>query len=292
MAFLTRGVRAALVALWCSAPALAQAPAQPSPADSPAVIAFPGQYAPKPRNERFAVWPQSCRKFADSVERSACYEHVVFDFPRLSRFADANAALAAPRPGENRVVFFGDSITDNWSKEAFGGFFPGKPYVNRGIGGQTTGQMLLRMRADVINLRPKVVVILAGTNDVAGNSGPARPESIEDNLTSMAELARANRIKVVLASILPVADDKKDAAGKPVVRTRDRAPATVQAINRWMADYARKNHDVFLDYAAALADGRGLFKPELNYDGLHPNKAGYGVMAPLAEKAIAAALRR
>jgi lysophospholipase L1-like esterase len=290
MAFLTRW--AALLPLWCSAPALAQAPAPPGPADSAAVIAFPGQYAPRPKNERFAVWPQSCRRYDDTVERSACYEHVVFDFGRLARYAEANAALAAPRPGENRVVFFGDSITDNWSKEAFGGFFPGKPYVNRGIGGQTTSQMLLRMRADVINLKPKVVVILAGTNDVAGNSGPISPAAIQDNLTTLAELARGNRIKVVLGSILPVADDKRDAAGKPLLRTHDRPTATLQAINRWIADYARKNHDVFLDYAAALSDERGLFKPELNYDGLHPNKAGYAVMAPLAEKAIAAALRR
>ena len=184
-------------------------------------------------------------------------------------------------------MFFGDSITDNWSKPDYGGFFPGKPYVNRGIGGQTTAQMLLRFRADVIELRPKVVVILAGTNDIAGNAGPVTVEQVQDNLASMAELGRAHGIKVVLASLLPVSDDKKDANGAALTRTRQRPTATIQALNRWLAEYAAKNAHTSLDYFSATADASGLLRPELNDDGLHPNARGYAVMAPLAEKAIA-----
>ncbi|HET6897655.1 MAG TPA: SGNH/GDSL hydrolase family protein, partial [Vicinamibacteria bacterium] len=239
---------------------------------------------------RFPVWPSSCRRF-EGTERVACLDFVVSDYGRLARFAGANAALAAKAKGETRVVFFGDSITDNWSKAGYGGFFPGKPYVNRGIGGQTTSQMLVRFRPDVLALNPDVVVILAGTNDVAGNSGPIAPEAIENNLASMAELAKAHGVRVVLASILPVADDKKDAAGQPLNRTTDRPPATLRAINAWMSDYARKNGHVYLDYASAVADAAGGFKADLNNDGLHPNAAGYAVMAPLVEKAIADALR-
>jgi lysophospholipase L1-like esterase len=217
---------------------------------------------------------------------------VASDFAGLYRFAQANAVLAAPRPGEARVVFFGDSITDNWSKEGYGGFFPGKPYVNRGIGGQTTAQMLLRFRADVIALRPAAVVILAGTNDIAGNAGPATLEQIEDNLASMAELARAHGIAVVLASLLPVSDDKRDANGQPLTRTRQRPTASIRALNRWLSEYAAENGHVLLDYFSAMADIKGLLRPELNDDGLHPNERGYAVMVPLAEKAIARALKK
>jgi acyl-CoA thioesterase-1 len=291
-----------LLAVLPGAPVLAQQPISPagapvlaqqpiSPADSAPVIAFPGQYAPRPK-EKFAPWPQFCRRFTEAAERAACYEHVVFDFGRLDRYAAANAALVAPKSNERRVVFFGDSITDNWSKQAFGGFFPGKPYVNRGIGGQTTAQMLVRMRADVIDLKPAVVVILAGTNDVSGNAGPMTPEGIEANLASLAELARASNIKVVLASLLPVGDDKTDPAGKAIMRSKDRPPGVLRALNQWIAGYARKSRHVFLDYYGALADSAGTFKPQFNYDGLHPNAAGYAVMGPLAEKAIAEALRR
>ena len=279
--------------LLCAAlPAAAQAPAAPAPTATPGPpqIAFPGQYAAAPPDWRFPVWPSSCRRFEGS-ERVACLDFVVSDYGRLARFAAANAALAPKAKGETRVVFFGDSITDNWSKAGYGGFFPGKPYVNRGIGGQTTSQMLVRFRPDVLALDPDVVVILAGTNDVAGNSGPIAPEAIENNLASMAELAKAHGVRVVLASILPVADDKKDAAGQPVNRTTDRPPATLRAINAWMSDYARKNGHVYLDYASAVADAAGGFKADLNNDGLHPNAAGYAVMAPLVEKAIVDALR-
>jgi len=252
-------------------------------------VAFPGQYAAAPAEWRFPVWPRGCARF-EGAERVECLEFVAFDYGRLSRYAAANATLAAPRPGEPRVVFFGDSITDNWSKAGFGGFFPGRPYVNRGIGGQTTAQMLVRFRADVLAVKASVVVILAGTNDIAGNAGPVALGAVEDNLETMAELARAHGVRVVLASLLPVSDDEKDAKGQPIVRTTDRPPATIDALNRWLADDARKSDAVYLDYFSAVAGADGRFKTELTDDGLHPNAAGYAAMAPLAEKAIAQAL--
>jgi lysophospholipase L1-like esterase len=190
------------------------------------------------------------------------------------------------------VVFFGDSITDNWSKAGYGGFFPGRPYVNRGIGGQTTSQMLVRFRADVLSVKASVVVILAGTNDVAGNAGPVALEDVKANLSTMAELARAHGLRVVLASLLPVSDDKKDAKGQAVVRTTDRPPAAILSLNAWLAEYAVENDAVYLDYHSAVADPEGRLRPDLNDDGLHPNAAGYAVMAPLAENAVAQALGR
>jgi lysophospholipase L1-like esterase len=217
---------------------------------------------------------------------------VASDFGGFYRYAAANAALAAPKPGEDRVVFFGDSITDNWSKPEYGGFFPSRPYVNRGIGGQTTAQMLLRFRADVLELSPRAVVLLAGTNDIAGNAGPVTPSQIQHNLASMAELARLHGVRVVLASLLPVSDDKLDANGQPVTRTRQRPPAILRELNAWLSGYAAQNGHVYLDYFSATADASGLLRPELNDDGLHPNAKGYAVMAPLAEKAIAEALRK
>jgi lysophospholipase L1-like esterase len=253
-------------------------------------VSFPGQYALAPADRKYPAWPKGCDRFAGE-ERSACLDAVASDFAGLYRYAGANAALAAPKPGEARVVFFGDSITDNWSKEGYGGFFPGKPYVNRGISGQTTAQMLLRFRADVIRLRPAAVVVLAGTNDIAGNAGPATLGQIEDNLASMAELARAHGIAVVLASLLPVSDDKKDASGQPLTRTRQRPTASIRELNRWLAPYAAENGHVYLDYFSAVADENGQLRPELNDDGLHPNARGYAVMAPLAEKAIARVLK-
>jgi lysophospholipase L1-like esterase len=269
--------------------ALASTAPQASPVPAGPQVAFPGQYAAAPADWKFPVWPAGCSRF-QAEERSACLEFVALDYGRLSRYAAANAALAPRRPGEARVVFFGDSITDNWSKAGYGGFFPGRPYVNRGIGGQTTSQMLLRFRADVIALDPQVVVILAGTNDVAGNAGPISKEAIQHNLASMAELARLHGVRVVLASLLPVADDKKDASGRPLLRTSGRPPAGLRALNAWMAQYAKEHGHAYLDYDSALADARGLLKAELNDDGLHPNAAGYAVMAPLAEKAVAQAL--
>jgi lysophospholipase L1-like esterase len=214
------------------------------------------------------------------------------DWPNLARYRDANATVTPPAKDETRVVFMGDSITDLWDDNGFGGFFPGKPYINRGIGGQTTPQMLIRFRPDVIALKPKVVVILAGTNDIAGNTGPSTLEAIEDNLASMAELARANGIRVVLASLLPVSDYEKNSSGNPIIQTTRRPPAQILALNEWMKAYCAKNDFVYLDYFSATVDSKGFLKDELSKDGLHADDKGYAVMGPLAEKAIAAALKK
>jgi lysophospholipase L1-like esterase len=206
------------------------------------------------------------------------------DYGQLARYREANAALAPPAAGENRVVFFGDSITDIWHLDQY---FPGKPYINRGIGGQTTPQMLVRFRQDVIDLHPKVVVVLAGTNDIAGNTGPMRNEDIEANYTSMAELARANGIRLVFASVLPVhnyTEKSKDFFAQ-------RPTASILQLNEWLKDYCAKNHLVYLDYFSALVDDKGMMKRELADDGLHPNDAGYKIMVPLAEGAIAEAMK-
>jgi len=212
------------------------------------------------------------------------------DWPAIARYHEANTTTAPPGKNEARVVFMGDSITDSWDDPKFGGFFPGKPYIDRGISGQTTPQMLIRFRPDVIALHPKVVVILAGTNDLAGNTGLMTLEAIEDNLISMCELARANHIEVVLSSILPVSDyDLRD--GKPIVRTVQRPPDKILALNTWMKKYAAENKLVYLDYHSAMMDEKGLLKDELSEDGLHPNVKGYAIMAPLAEQAIAKALK-
>jgi len=214
------------------------------------------------------------------------------DWPSLARYQEANAALPAPSKKEERVVFMGDSITDFWNKPQSGGFFPGKPYVDRGISGQTTPQMLLRFRPDVIALEPKVVVILAGTNDIAGNTGPMTVSQIEDNLASMAELAHAHNIGVVLASVLPVSNYGHDRQGNPVdVRVR-RPPEKILELNSWINKHASDNRYVYLDYFSAMVDANGLLNKALSEDGLHPNQAGYAVMTPLAEQAIQAALKK
>src|SRR6202795_3049640 len=205
------------------------------------------------------------------------------DFGELKRYRDADAALAPPTSKENRVVFLGDSITDYWKLPDY---FPGKPYINRGIDGQTTPQMLVRFRQDVIDLHPKVLVVLAGTNDIAGVTGRASNEDIEANYASMAELARAHRIRVVFASILPVHNYAHDAEESFALRPRDR----ILALNKWLKDYCAKNRFVYLDYLSALVDERGMLKRALADDGLHPTDAGYKIMAPLAEKAIQNAL--
>jgi len=205
------------------------------------------------------------------------------DFGELKRYRSANAQLKPPAAGEKRVVFYGDSITDMWPLAAA---FPGKPYVNRGISGQTTSQLLVRFRADVIALAPKAVVILAGTNDIAGNTGPITIEEIEGNFATMVELAREHGIHVVLASVLPVHNYTPMSELTFPVRPPDR----IAALNKWLKDYAAANGCVYLDYAAAMADAKGLLKKDLAEDGLHPNKAGYAIMAPLAEQAIGKAL--
>ena len=206
------------------------------------------------------------------------------DFGELKRFRAANAKLKPVAAGEKRVVFYGDSITDMWP---LANAFPGKPYVNRGISGQTTSQMLVRFRNDVIALDPKVVVILAGTNDIAGNSGPISLADIQGNFAPMVEIARAHGIRVVLSSVIPV-HNYTPASDLTYPR---RPPDQIAALNRWLKDYAAANGCVYLDYAAAMSDDKGLLKRELAEDGLHPNTAGYAIMAPLAAQAIAQALQ-
>ncbi len=204
------------------------------------------------------------------------------DWAYLERYREENTRIGLPLPGEKRVVFMGNSITEGWGKVC-PEFFAGKPYINRGISGQTTPQMLIRFRPDVINLRPKVVVILAGTNDIAGNTGPSTLEMIEDNITSMSELAKANGIKVVLSSVLPAYDYPWRPGLSPAEK--------IATLNTWIKEYAEKNGFIYLDYYSFMVDERKGLKASYSDDGVHPNEAGYNVMAPLAEKAIAEAIK-
>ena len=208
---------------------------------------------------------------------------LLIDWAGLTRYGSENTELPPPKPGEDRVVFLGDQITEAWGTGA-GAFFPGKPYLNRGIDGQTTPQMLVRFRQDVISLAPKVVVILAGTNDLAGLTGPATEGMIAENFMSMTELAQSHGIRVVLASVLPVCDCFRSQTGL-------RPQGKIIGLNGWIRNYAARSGSTYLDYYSALAEGRN-FRKELTRDGLVPNDAGYAVMAPLAEKAIARALAR
>ena len=212
-----------------------------------------------------------------------CFTGISFaqDWANTSRFKDDNAKLGLPGSGEKRVVFMGNSITEGWIRTS-PEFFTGKSYVNRGISGQTTPQMLVRFRSDVINLKPALVVILAGTNDIAGNTGPSTLEMIMDNLISMCELAKANNIKVVLSSVLPAFDYPWKPGMQPVEK--------IAALNAMIKNYADQNGIVYLDYYSAMADERKGLPKELSGDGVHPNKKGYDVMAPLAEAAIKKAL--
>src|SRR5580765_92521 len=210
------------------------------------------------------------------------------DFANFARYHDANTKLAPSAKGVNRVVFMGDSITDGWKLDQY---FPGEPYVNRGISGQTTPQMLLRFRPDVIDLKPKVVVILAGTNDISGNTGPTTLATIEGNLTSMVELAHANGINVVLATVMPVSDYNKDRSGKQVIRTVQRPPAQINELNAWIKKFCAERGVVYLDYFTPMADDKGLLKEDIANDGLHPNAKGYELIKPLAANAINKALK-
>ena len=203
------------------------------------------------------------------------------DWAGLRRYRTANAQLGAPVAGENRVVFYGNSITDGWARY-FPTMFPGKPYIGRGISGQTTPQMLVRFRQDVVALQPKVVVILAGTNDIAGNTGPSTLGMIEDNFTSMVQIAKAHHIHVVISSVLPV----YDYPWKPGLQP---APKII-ALNAWLRQYASDVGEVYLDYHSAMKDARDGLPPNLANDGVHPTDAGYRIMAPMAEAAITRAL--
>jgi len=242
----------------------AQAPAQAPPPLPPALL--------------------ECSDLAAALRTVAVNDARLRDWPQIARYREANRAVTSAD-----VVFMGDSITDFWPQPRFGAFFPGRNYVGRGISGQTTPQMLIRMRPDVIALKPKVVVILGGTNDIAGNTGVTTDELIEGNLASMAELAAANGIKVVLSSITPVSSYHV-ASPNAVPQTTSRPLTRVRAINDWMRQYAAAHKHGYVDYFSAMTDDKGLLKAELSGDDLHPNAAGYAIMAPLAEAAIQAAL--
>jgi len=208
--------------------------------------------------------------------------HQLADWAGLIRYGSENTELARLAAGEKRVIFLGDEITERWGQNV-SRFFAGKPYLNRGISGQTSSQMLVRFRQDVISLKPAVVVILAGSNDIASLDAPVTQAMMAENIMSMVELARANGIRVVIASITPVCDCfQKQTTLRPVGK--------IIGANSWLKEYAQQSGSVYLDYYSALAEGRA-FRKELTSDGLLPNEAGYAVMAPLAEKAVTEALR-
>jgi lysophospholipase L1-like esterase len=210
-------------------------------------------------------------------EQLAAQKKLLWDWAGLIRYGSENTELPKPKADEDRVVFLGDEITENWSR-----FFPGQPYLNRGIAGQTSPQMLVRFRQDVIKLKPKVVVVQAGLNDIASIHSPITQQMFAENIMSIVELARANNIKVVLASLTPICDCyKKQSLLRPFGK--------IIGLNGWLRDYAAESGAVFLNYYAALAEGRNL-KKEYTNDGFHLNDAGYAVMAPLAEAAIVQAL--
>jgi len=206
------------------------------------------------------------------------------DFGELARYRAENDRLKSPAPGESRIVFFGDSITANW---ALPEYFPAKPYINRGISGQTTSQMVLRFQQDVVALHPAAVVILAGTNDIAGNAGPISVEDIEANYTSLAQLAAANRIKLIFSSVLPVHNYTPQSQENFTTRS----PQKILALNQWLRLYSNAHGCIYLDYFQFMVDPRGLLQENLAEDGLHPNKAGYKVMSRMAEDAIQKALK-
>tara|TARA_Y100001934_G_C12376079_1_gene789276 strand:- start:2907 stop:3545 length:639 start_codon:yes stop_codon:yes gene_type:complete len=205
-------------------------------------------------------------------------DHKILDWANLSRYHDENNLIGLPRPGEKRVVFMGDSITEEWSN-LYPNYFNDKGYVNRGIGGQTTPQMLIRFKPDVIDLKPEIVVILAGTNDIAGNTGPSTVKMITDNIFSMVEIARAHQIKVVLSSILPVyeyewAKDIKD------------PPSIIHSVNDILKQYTKDHGLAYLDYFSSMVDEKLGLNPEYTYDGVHPNQVGYELMSLLAERVL------
>ena len=201
------------------------------------------------------------------------------DWGELERYRADNTRLAALPADRERVVFFGDSITDGWKLEEY---FPGRPYVNRGISGQTTPQMLVRFRQDVIDLHPRAVVILAGTNDIAGNTGPMRNQEIEANLASMADLAKANNIHVMFASVTPVHNFTPSSQDYFYTRPQ----ARILALNKWLREYCAANAIPYIDYYSAMVDANGMLKREFADDGLHPNAAGYRVMTQIVSEAL------
>jgi lysophospholipase L1-like esterase len=252
-------------------------------------LAFGSASAQQPPSAMPAPMP-SCPEIATAMTNLLANDARNRDWPNLARYRDANRALTAPASGESRVVFMGDSITDAWPQPRYGDYFAkNSSYVGRGISGQTTPQMLIRFRPDVIDLKPKVVVILAGTNDIAGNTGPMTNEEVQGNLASMAQLAKANGIRVVLSSIQPVS--AYHTAANAISQTERRPMERIRAINDWMKKYAAAEGHIYLDYFTPMLDEKGLLKEDLSADDLHPNAKGYAIMGPLADAAIKQALR-
>jgi lysophospholipase L1-like esterase len=244
-----------------------------------AVNQTPAPTAAIPQVTSPAPVPPASTPEEETAKQIASMEAKLEDWPQLGRYRTDNAALAPATEGARRVIFYGDSITDSWGRRAdTGEFFPGKPYVNRGISGQTTPQMVVRFRQDVIDLRPAAVVILGGTNDIAGNTGPMTLQMTEDNFRSMIDLAKANGIQVIVASILPVADYpwKTGLVPAPKIRT----------LNDWLKGYCVNHSVAYLDYYSAMVGRDGGMKPGISFDGVHPNAQGYAIMAPLAQAAI------
>jgi lysophospholipase L1-like esterase len=232
--------------------------------------------------------PASCPELATALNALLQNDIRRRDWQGIGRYKDANRSVTKPASSEARVVFMGDSITDSWPRSR-SEFFAGKPYVGRGISGQTTPQMLVRFRPDVIDLNPKAVVILAGTNDLSGNTGPMTNEETQSNIMSMAELAKVHKIKVILSSILPTGAYHVAPGGVPqtVLRPMER----IRALNDWMKKYAAAEGHIYLDYFSAMLDDKGFMRTELTGDDLHPNAQGYAIMEPLVEAAIKQALR-
>lgn len=204
------------------------------------------------------------------------------DWDQIGRYHADNLKLAALPADPKRVVFYGDSITDGWKLDQS---FPGKPYVNRGIGGQTTSQMLVRLFPDVIELKPAAMILLAGTNDIARNTGPLTLSLIAGNIQAMTELCQLHGIKVILCGLLPISDYT------PRKQTEKRPPADILKLNAWIREYADRVHAGYVDYYAALVDDKGMLKEGLSGDGLHPNAKGYELMAPAANVVIESTLR-
>jgi lysophospholipase L1-like esterase len=217
---------------------------------------------------------------AATQQRVDALEKKLTDWAQLGYYRDANATVAEPAAGEQRVVFYGASIVEFWKTR--GAFFPGKPYIDRGISGQTTPQMLVRFRQDVIDLHPRAVVILGGSNDIAGNTGPMTPEMTEANWQSMAELAKANGIAVIFASLPPSTDFPWKKGLKPAEKIR--------ALNAWLKEYCARASLTYLDVYSVLTDADGGMKEGISLDGVHPNAKGYALMEPVTQAAIDRAL--
>lgn len=277
-AFVT-GLLIAAASVGVVEPVQGQAPAPAAPAQAPAMPALDPALL-------------TSDAVAAAVRGAVQNDMRLRDWAQLNRYRDANRTVTGAE-----VVFMGDSITDAWPQPRFwarpdgsaGQFFGGKPYVGRGISGQTTPQMLIRMRPDVIAHRPRVVVFLAGTNDIAGNTGLMTDEEIAGNIASMCEIATANGIKVVLGSILPTSNYHQG-PNQPAPQTVLRPLARIRKLNDWMKQYAAEKGHVYLDYFSAMIDAQGMLRTELSADDLHPNAAGYAIMAPLAQAAIERAL--